>query len=270
MSRADKSTAALSRRWTHLSRAQQLARRAAMKRAEQNYMDSLKSKIPPKAREKLEWAFGKGFSAVFEYGDDIIEKSYAREKENRRHSNREEHIASGSASPALRDLESSAFWSDSLNMLLTTVEGVGLGALGVGMPDIVLFVAMILRGVREAAAQYGRSMDSESEQLLSLCMLETAMLSGEDWVERDALVERMMVHPDDYPPTPEAFDEQIQRTAAAFATDLLVLPFIQGLPIVGLVGGLSNPVYYRKVMNYVRLKYERAYVSELIARSTSK
>ena len=62
-------TKALDRRWTHLCRAQQLARRSAMKREGKSYMDALKSKIPAKAQEKLEWAFCKAFGAVFEYGD---------------------------------------------------------------------------------------------------------------------------------------------------------------------------------------------------------
>lgn len=267
----DKSpSTALSRRWTQLCRSQQLARRAAMKRAERDYMDALKRKIPEKAREKLEWAFCKAFGAVFEYGDGVLDKTYAREKEGRRFIARDLGFVMDGDSAALRKFADSGSTSDGINMLLTTVEGVGLGALGIGMPDIVLFVAMLLRGVREAAAQFGREADSENEKMLTLCMLEAAMLSGEDWVEKDNAVEHMLACPEAYPPTPERAEEQLQRTAAAFATDLLVLKFIQGLPIVGLVGGLSNPVYYRKVMSYVRLKYERAYITEAMARENEK
>ena len=261
---------ALSRRWTQLCRSQQLARRAAVKRAERNYMDALKAKIPDKTREKLEWAFCKGFAAVFDYGDGIIDMTYAKSKERRRFIARDLGFVMDGSSPALSSFETSGNLSDALNMLLTTVEGVGLGALGIGMPDIVLFVAMLLRGVREAAAQYGRASDSGEEQLLTLCMLEAAMLSGEEWEEKDALVERMLACPGDFPMTPETAEAQFERTAAAFATDLLVLKFVQGLPIVGLVGGLSNPVYYRRVMSYVRLKFERAYILDAMRREKEK
>ena len=260
------SSTALSRRWTQLCRSQQLARRAAMKRQNQNYMAMLREKIPDGVREKLEWAFAKGFGAVFEYGDDVLDKTYSRKRENRRFIARDLNFVMDGDAASLRSFETSGILSDSLNMLITTVEGVGLGALGVGMPDIVLFVAMLLRGVREAAAQYGREADSDGEKFLALCMLETAMLSGDEWVERDNAVEHMLACPGENCPTPEAFDIQLHRTAVAFATDLLVLKFIQGLPIVGLVGGLSNPVYYRKVMSYVRLKFERAYVFDAIGR----
>ena len=49
-------------------------------------------------------------------------------------------------------------------------------------------------------------------------------------------------------------------TADDFALDMLVLKFIQGLPVVGVVGGLSNPVYYNKIMEYIRLKYHKRYL----------
>ena len=54
--------------------------------------------------------------------------------------------------------------------------------------------------------------------------------------------------------------EQLQRTADAFAVDMLVSKFIQGIPVVGMVGGLTNPLYYRKTQHYVRLKYQKRFL----------
>ena len=31
-------------------------------------------------------------------------------------------------------------------------------------------------------------------------------------------------------------------------------------PIVGMIGGAANPVYYHKVMSYVQLKYRKRYL----------
>ena len=64
----------------------------------------------------------------------------------------------------------------------------------------------------------------------------------------------------------EELDEQMQKTAAAFAADMLLLKFVQGLPVVGLLGGAANPVYYRKVMRYVELKYRKRYLWQLLKR----
>lgn len=266
MSSQGKSSAVLARRWTQLCRRQQLARREALARANRPGMDALKAKIPDKTREKLEWAFCKGFNLVFQHGGAVIDNSYDRKKQKRLFVSRDVGFVMDGSSHALRSFENEAFKSDAANMLLTTVEGMGLGALGIGLPDIVLFVGMLLRGIHEAALQYGHGFDSPADKLLILSMLETAMLSGEDWVESDNSVERMMACPEDFPPTKEALAAQLERTASAFATDLLVLKFIQGLPVVGLIGGAANPLYYHKVMSYVRLKYERSYILDAMRR----
>ena len=60
--------------------------------------------------------------------------------------------------------------------------------------------------------------------------------------------------------TEAEFDRQIKRTAQVFAMDMLLLKFVQGLPVVGIVGGAANPVYYRKVMRYVEVKYRKRYL----------
>ena len=39
-----------------------------------------------------------------------------------------------------------------------------------------------------------------------------------------------------------------------------MLKFVQGIPVVGVLGGIANPAYYNKVMKYVRLKYRKRYL----------
>jgi len=55
-------------------------------------------------------------------------------------------------------------------------------------------------------------------------------------------------------------DEQIRETASVFAMDMLILKFIQGLPVVGIFGGVANPIYYNRVLKYVQLKYRKRYL----------
>lgn len=75
----------------------------------------------------------------------------------------------------------SAKQSDLLNRAVTTVEGVGFGALGVGMPDIVLFLGTLLKGVYETALNYGFDYESQQEKMFILKMMQTALSTGEDW-----------------------------------------------------------------------------------------
>lgn len=60
--------------------------------------------------------------------------------------------------------------------------------------------------------------------------------------------------------TDEDFNCQMKETASDFAVDMLLLKFIQGLPVVGIIGGAANPVYYSKVMKFVPLKYRKRYL----------
>lgn len=61
-------------------------------------------------------------------------------------------------------------------------------------------------------------------------------------------------------PTEAELKEQMQHTADAFAVDMLVSKYVQGIPVVGVVGGLTNPLYYRKIQLYVRLKYQKRFL----------
>jgi len=59
-------------------------------------------------------------------------------------------------------------------------------------------------------------------------------------------------------------EEQIRETASVFAMDMLILKFIQGLPVVGILGGVANPIYYNRVLKYVQLKYRKRYLLKQI------
>ena len=140
-----------------------------------------------------------------------------------------------------------------------TAEGICLGVLGIGMPDIVLFLTNLLKGIYETALNYGFDYESRTEQYIILCMMETALRTGEDWVVGNGRVDELLIC-DIAEPSQTDFDAQIKATASAFAMDMLILKFIQGIPVVGILGGAANPVYYHKVMQYVKLKYRKRYL----------
>lgn len=90
--------------------------------------------------------------------------------------------------------------------------------------------------------------------------METALTKGPLWTEKNQGVDAFLYQGLMEEPTKEALSQQIQATAQTFAMDMLVLKFIQGLPLVGALGGAANPVYYRRVLNYVQLKYHKRYL----------
>lgn len=57
-----------------------------------------------------------------------------------------------------------------------------LGVLKIGLPDIVLFLSTLLKGIYETALNYRFSYESKEEQYWILKMLETALSTGENGV----------------------------------------------------------------------------------------
>lgn len=236
---------------------------AAMQTKPLQWKELLEKKIPEKVYYGLESAFCTGFALVFQQGRILIEKTYKKEDLQRNHALRDWKVKTAGSRKDLHDMDDSARKSDSRNMAATTAEGIALGALGVGLPDIVLFLSTLLKGIFETAIHYGFGYESRQEQYLILKMMSASLKSGNQWVWENKAVDKLL--PNELPEvTEEQFREQMRKTASDFALDMLLLKFIQGMPVVGFLGGAANPVYYRKVMGYVQLKYKKRYLMKQI------
>ena len=251
--------AALAKELLAVEKQEKKMEQAALKAKPAAWKNELESRIPEKVYTGLESAFCKGFGLVFDQGRAIIEKGYNKEDIQADHAIRDFAVQIKGGRKELKKMHRSAKQSDLKNLAVTTVEGVGLGALGVGMPDIVLFLGTLLKGVYETALNYGFDYESQQEKLFILKMMQTALSTGEDWTNRNAEVDEMLVL-ETVGITDEDFNRQMKETASAFAVDMLLLKFIQGLPVVGIIGGAANPVYYSKVMKYVQMKYRKRYL----------
>ena len=249
----------LNKEFLALQRKEDKVMAAALKARQPGWKKALEAKVPEKVYTGLNAAFAKGFSVVFQYGRKVIELTYKKEKAAQNHTVRNEGFRSSGSRKEVKQIHKNAGKANTANMIMTTVEGIGLGALGIGMPDIVLFLSTVLRGVYETAVHYGYEYESRFEQMLILKMMAASLSTGEDWFHRNKEVndwilagERSVSETD--------FQAQIQETAAVFAVDMLLLKFIQGLPVVGLLGGAANPLYYHKILQYTQLKYKRRYL----------
>ena len=249
----------VSKSLARIAQLEEKARQQAHKEGFQ-WKSALEEKVPDKVLENLKSVFCKAFAVIFEKGTGIIEKTYRKEELEKDFRMRD--LATDLDLNA-RDrmlAEASAELSGLVSLAVSTVEGVGLGALGIGLPDIVLFVSMILRGCYEMALRYGFSYDTPAERMFLLTLLEGSMARGESWDACSDAADGMMRSPAE--PDKADLDAQIRRTAEAFATDMLLAKFVQSLPFVGMAGGLANPYYYRKILRYVRMKYRKRYLLE--------
>lgn len=234
---------------------------AALKSKQLPVKPLLEKKIPEKVYTGLESAFCTGFSLVFKQGRKIIELTYKKEEMQRQHALRDWKVKTVGSRSHLKQMGKSAGKSDTVNLTATTVEGIALGALGIGLPDIVLFLTTLLKGIYETAIHYGFGYESRQEQYFILKMMSASLQTGQNWVWENKAVDRLL-ETEEPEISEEAFQEQLRKTASAFAVDMLLLKFIQGMPVVGFLGGAANPVYYNKVMKYVQIKYQKRYLKK--------
>ena len=54
--------------------------------------------------------------------------------------------------------------------------------------------------------------------------------------------------------------EQMRLTANALSHELLYMKFLQGIPIAGIVGGVFDAVYLKRIADYADLKYRRRFL----------
>lgn len=255
----ERRAAAVCKELAAVERQEKRLKTSALKSKKASWRSELEGRIPDKVYSGLEGAFCKGFSIVFSRGTAIIEKSYKKDDIRANHAVRDYAVQLKGGRRELRQLSSGARQADLLNLAATTVEGVGLGALGIGLPDIVLFLGMLLKGVYETALNYGFDYDTPWEQTLILKMMSASLSSGDVWVKTNSEVDAMLTA-EPVEISEDELKDQMSATASVFAVDMLLVKFIQGLPLVGILGGAANPVYYSKVMKYVQLKYRKRYL----------
>lgn len=232
--------------------------------------EKLDEVIPPGLRENLDKALKSAFALLFEKGTGIIEKTYRKGKIINVHAQSEDPWYQTKDKDAIRVFEKNAKKSTRKNMAFSTTEGVVLGALGIGIPDIVLFCTMILKSIYEIVLHFGFSYVEEKEKILILKLIAASLSHGEELKRRDAEIDSWLRSQGEWE---TSLDAQICDTAFLLSHELLYMKFIQGIPIAGIIGGLSDTVYLKRITDYVSLKYQRRtllrlYVAEV--RSVSK
>jgi len=218
----------------------------------------LAEKVPEKLQGTLDSAFAKAFALIFEKGTGVIEKTIKKEDLQKSFKINEYADRIWQTRGSLKVFEKKAEKAGWLNVVASGATGMGMGALGVGIPDIALFVGFILRSMYEIALDYGYDYESEAERGFILMIIEGAVAYGEELRRVDGRINayiEMSELPADYNEK-----QQIAQTAAGLSKELLYMKFLQGIPIVGVVGGAYDVVYLKKIMEYANLKYKRRFL----------
>ena len=225
---------------------------------EAGWQHKIEKFVPEKLSQNLNAAFYKAFEIIFEKGTGIIEKTYAKEKRQKEHQINAYAAETLGTRKSLKVFGKQAKASKNASALFSMVEGIGMGVAGAGLPDIPVFLTVLLRSIYEIAVIYGFDYDNEQEQIFILKNIETALAHEKELLEQNAELNRWVKNPYEFAVTKE---EQIKRTSLALSDEMLYLKFVQGAPIVGVIGGVSDVIYQKKITDYVELKYKRRFMA---------
>ena len=217
------------------------------KKQKQSYIDDkIKKYVPEGLADTLKAAFTKSFEVVFRDGTGIIKKTYGKTK------------PIDCEICRLRIRAKSILARDTV---ITTVEGTGLGLAGIGLPDIPVFTAVLLRNIYQLAECYGFEYESKTEQVFILKLIEAALSTGKDAEILNDEINNMMdrIDKEDYTYY-GLISKQINAAAEAISKEVLYMKFVQTIPVVGAAGGISNIACLSKVGRYAELKYRKRFI----------
>lgn len=222
--------------------------------------EKIQGKIPDKLRLTLESAFLKGFQLVFEKGNKYIEKTYNRNKIQLEYDFNNYAIDKKLTRKYIKRLDKQANHLKELNSSFSILEGGVLGALGIGLPDIPLFISLIMKTIYEIALSYGYDYNAQEERAYILLIICGAMTQGHRKREFNEQIKRLGNRIDQQMDTKINLEDQIKVVAHILSETMLMAKFIQGIPIIGVVGGAVNYNIIKKIGKYASLKYKKRYL----------
>jgi len=253
----------LQKEWDKLEK-QEAALLAKKIQKQQSKLNSLLAeKVPPGLQKTMDNAFNKAFHMVFTKGTGIIEKTYNKEKAQE--TAFINHTLAAKAKPsrkALKRVKTDAGKAANLNLAVSAAAGVGLGMLGIGIPDIVLFVSLVLKNMYQIATSYDIDYNKEKERKFILLVIQGALTFGKQQQRIDQEIDHFIDY--GYFRNDESLDKYIADCSACLSTELLYMKFLQGIPLVGAVGGAYDFVYMKQINEYAKLKYHKRFLTEKI------
>lgn len=224
----------------------------------------IQEKIPEKLKSTLNSAFYKGFQLVFERGTSYIEKTYNKDKLEMEYDINNYAVDKKPNKSHMGRLDKTSLQSKLLNTSFSVVEGGVLGFLGVGLPDIPLFLSVVIKTIYETALSYGFGYETKEEKVYILLLICGAITKGEKQKGFDEYLEKLGAQIDQNIVTDVDLDGQMKITSDVISDALLTAKFIQGIPIVGAIGGAVNYSILNRIASYATVKYKKRYLRKKI------
>ena len=250
----------IEKEWELLLKKEEKLYKSKQEKKDSKVNQLLAEKVPEKLQQTLDIAFYKAFLMIFEKGTKVIEKTYEKKEMETVYKVREYEEELRHSKKTLKAFLKQANSKATENVLLSGISGIGMGILGIGLPDIPVFTGMLFRSIYEIALSYGYEYESEQEQYFILLLIQGATTYGEEFLEIDNTINEF-IH-NNYMPVGYEKEKHTKVAAGSLSKELLYMKFLQGIPVVGGVGGAYDVIYMNRVTEYAKLKYERRFLEK--------
>lgn len=226
----------------------------------------LEDKVPPKLEATLDAAFSKAFHLIFSKGSSIISKTFSTDKLISEFQTANADLTIQGSGRQMRTFKRRASATGTAHTLISTVTGAALGFVGGTIPDIVLFITLLLRNIYQISMKYGYAFDTDEEKKFILRVIAAAVQDGDAMIQADKAINYLIkagISTDD-----STVDDRITDAAVALGHALLLMKFLQKIPVVGVVGGASDFIYMERISDYAVLKYQRRFLTDQLRSSS--
>ncbi len=225
--------------------------------------NKLEGKIPTKMIETFEKAFEKGFYYVLKKGTTLIEKSYNIEKLRNEADTNQYILSKQINNKNLNRIDKNAKKGSFINKGITTVEGTILGVFGIGLPDIPVFIGVILKTVYEVCLNYGFDYDSEEEKVFILNIICISTNATRERIIYSNEADRIGYDIDNNFNNKVDIDKMIRAASRNLSENIILAKIIQGIPIMGIYGGISNYILIKNISEIATIKYKKRLLCKL-------
>lgn len=233
---------------------------SAIKKVAGKYTASLQQgieeKIPDKLEETLKSAFSKAFHMIFKNGKVIIDKTYDEEAVLSNFDKKKKILGLKASKDEAKALKKDEIARYAASVGFTTAEGVGLGLLGIGIPDVPILIANLIRTCMIAAKSHGINPEESHEQNYMLMLIQLVAAPKEERAVINAKLDALGRAIDKGENALCVIENNMEEASKKLATAMLVSHFVMGLPVVGVAGGVYNTVIISQLHQLAEIKYE--------------
>ena len=217
-----------------------------------------------KSTELLEKAFEKSFEVVLEKSSRWIGKLCSEEKLREDYLQFAQKPLSGWE---LYKLGCKAAGRAGANMAFSSVQGGLMGALGIGLPDVPIFLGAVFKTLFEISLRFGYPYDTQPEQIYQMLLICAAVGDEAQRRQASADADRIAQEIRQKARTGEELSisrEQAKKRAShALCSAALAGKLVQGTPVIGVYGGFRNGVLLRQVGSMAAVKYQQRRLREM-------